>query len=233
MSKNFDLDSKAIAELMLESISALSPAQQELLFQTKKEQTFSSLLAAKLQANHDPKTLRSFVELKGVDKVVKSKDKTSVKKNRNTHDVCLVDEEASFHMILENKVWYHFDGAKGRKNKKVNPDIEDQLVPDIAKLILTGKDQSNSPSCFVLVNLVTPSNPTKLPSTYFGDHEKALKRVKGRIDQYREDGVNGVKGILDKHSGKLLPVSHISSTNPMGASGSAFLDVFCMEISIK
>lgn len=233
MVKILSLDSAAIAGLMFDSISDLSPAQQDLLFQTKKEQTFSALLANRLQKSQESNKLSSFVELKGVEKIVKSTDKASIKKNRNTHDVCLIDDDAVFYLLLENKVWYHFDGAKGRKNKKVNPDIEDQLVPDIKKLALTALDQTNRPKCFVLVNLVTPSDPTKLPSTYFGDHRKAFKRVKEQVEVYRQDGVNGVKGILEKHSEKLLPLSHVSSTNPLGVNGSAFLDVFCAEIDFK
>jgi hypothetical protein len=233
MVKILSLDSAAIAGLMFDSISDLSPAQQDLLFQTKKEQTFSALLANRLQKSQESNNLSSFVELKGVEKIVKSTDKASIKKNRNTHDVCLIDDDAVFYLLLENKVWYHFDGAKGRKNKKVNPDIEDQLVPDIKKLSLTAFDQTNKPKCFVLVNLVTPSDPTELPPTYFGDHSKAFKRVKEQVDVYRQDGVNGVKGILEKHSEKLLPVSHVSSTNPLGVNGSAFLDVFCAEINLK
>jgi hypothetical protein len=233
MEKTLSLGSAAIADLMFDSISVLSPAQQDLLFQTKKEQTFSALLASRLHKSQESKNLSSFVELKGVEKIVKSTDRASVKKNRNTHDVCLIDDDAVFHLLLENKVWYHFDGAKGRKNKKVNPDIEDQLVPDIKKLTLTALDQTKSPKCFVLVNLVTPSDPSKLPSTYFGDHNKAFKRAQEQIDVYRQDGVDGVKGILEKHSETLLPVSHVSSTNALGVNGSAFLDVFCAEIKIK
>ncbi len=233
MEKTLSLDSAAIAELMFDSISVLSPAQQDLLFQTKKEQTFSALLASRLQKSQESKNLSSFVELKGVEKIVKSTDKASIKKNRNTHDVCLIDDSAVFHLLLENKVWYHFDGAKGRKNKKVNPDIEDQLVPDIKKLTLTALDQTKRPKCFVLVNLVTPSDPSKLPSTYFGDHIKAFKRVKEQVDVYRQDGINGVKGIFEKHSARLQSVSHVSSAHPLGVNGSAFLDVFCAEIDIK
>ena len=233
MEKILNLDSAAIAGLMFDSISDLSPAQQDLLFQTKKEQTFSALLANRLQKSQESKNLSSFVELKGVEKLVKGTDKASIKKNRNTHDVCLIDDDAVFHLLLENKVWYHFDGAKGRKNKKVNPDIEDQLVPDIKKLTLTALDQTNRPTCFVLVNLVTPSDPSKLPSTYFGDHNKAFKRVKEQVDIYRQDGVNGLKGVIEKYSERLLPVSHVSSANPLGINGSAFLDVFCAEINIK
>ena len=116
MNKVNELDSKVIAELALESITGLTPFQQDLIFQTKKEQTFSSLLASGLQSNFDPTILRALVELKGKEKVVKSKDKATLKKNRNTHDVALIDSEANFQLILENKVWYHFDGAKGRKN---------------------------------------------------------------------------------------------------------------------
>lgn len=233
MEKFLILDSAAIAGLMFDSISDLSPAQQDLLFQTKKEQTFSALLANKLQKSQESNNLSSFVELKGVEKLVKSTDKASIKKNRNTHDVCLIDDDAVFHLLLENKVWYHFDGAKGRKNKRVNPDIEDQLIPDIKKLTLTALDQPKRPRCFVLVNLVTPSDPSKLPSTYFGDHNKAFKRVKEQVSIYRQDGINGVTGVIQKYSERLLPVSHVSSANPLGVNGSALLDVFCAEINIK
>ena len=210
MSKNFDLDSKAIAELMLESISALSPAQQELLFQTKKEQTFSSLLAAKLQANHDPKTLRSFVELKGVDKVVKSKDKTSVKKNRNTHDVCLVDEEASFHMILENKVWYHFDGAKGKNNPKPEKGIGIQIKDDIFKIRQTLSDTKHGRG-FLLLNIVTPGDPDSIPKSYQNDHQRAWSRTNGDFESYRSEGLDGIKQVLKTFEADFLRVEIESS----------------------
>ena len=67
-----ELDSKVIAELAIGSIFGLTLPQQDLIFQTKKEQTFSSLLAGELQANFDPLNLRALVELKGKEKVIKS-----------------------------------------------------------------------------------------------------------------------------------------------------------------
>jgi hypothetical protein len=233
MNKVNELDSKVIAELALESITGLTPFQQDLIFQTKKEQTFSSLLVSGLQSNFDPTILRALVELKGEEKVVKSKDKATLKKNRNTHDVALIDSEANFQLILENKVWYHFDGAKGRKNRTVNPHIEEQLIPDIYKLRLTASAQATKPKSFVLLNLVTPSDPSLLPSAYFGDHEKAFKRVGESIEQYRLDGIEGVSSVFHKHHKEVSSLIHLSSNLKMGISGSAMIDVFCAEIVQK
>jgi hypothetical protein len=228
-----ELTSKEIAELALGSIAGLTPAQQDLIFQTKKEQTFSSLLASGLQSNFDPSNLRALVELKGIEKVVKSKDRAILKKNRNTHDVALIDSESNFQLILENKVWYHFDGAKGRKNKKVNPHINEQLLPDIYKLILTASHQFAMPKCFVLMNLVTPSNPSLLPSAYFGDHEKSFKRVNESIEQYRSDGNEGVRSVFDRYPNEISNLVHLGSNTPMGISGLAMIDVFCAEVVVQ
>ena len=228
-----ELDSKVIAELAIGSIFGLTSPQQDLIFQTKKEQTFSSLLAGELQANFDPLNLRALVELKGKEKVIKSKDKGIVKKNRNTHDVALIDSESNFQLILENKIWYHFDGAKGRKNKRVNPHIEEQLVPDIYKLKLTASHEITKPKCFLLLNLVTPSDPSLLPSAYFGDHQKAFRRVHESAKNYRSDGIEGVRSIFDKHLNEITNLAHISSDIPMGIGGTAMIDVFCGEVVVQ
>lgn len=233
MNQAHELTSKEIAELALGSIAGLTPAQQDLIFQTKKEQTFSSLLASWLQSNFDPSNLRALVELKGIEKVVKSKDRAILKKNRNTHDVALIDSESNFQLILENKVWYHFDGAKGRKNKKVNPHINEQLLPDIYKLILTASHQFAMPKCFVLMNLVTPSNPSLLPSAYFGDHEKSFKRVNESIEQYRSDGIEGVRSVFERYPNEISNLVHLGSNTPMGISGLAMIDVFCAEVVVQ
>jgi hypothetical protein len=233
MNSALELNSKVVAELALGSIAGLTPAQQDLIFQTKKEQTFSSLLAVGLQSNFDPSNLRALVELKGIERVVKSKDKAILKKNRNTHDVALIDSASKFQVILENKVWYHFDGAKGRKKKKVNPNIDEQLVPDIYKLILTASHQAVKPKCFVLMNLVTPSDPSLLPAAYFGDHEKSFKRVNESMEQYRSDGIEGVRSVFDKHLSEITDLVHLGSDTPMGISGLAMIDVFCAEVVVQ
>jgi hypothetical protein len=228
-----ELNSKVIAELALGTIAGLTPPQQDLIFQTKKEQTFSSLLAGGLQSKFDPSELRALVELKGKEKIVKGKDKAVLKKNRNTHDVALIDSQSNFQLILENKVWYHFDGAKGRKNKKINSHIDEQLVPDIYKLRLTATHQNTKPKCFVLLNLVTPSVPSLLPAAYFGDHEKAFKRVHRSIEQYRSDGIEGVRSVFDKHTDEISNLIHLGSEVGMGIEGTAMVDIFCAEVTVQ
>lgn len=226
---NISMDAPFIANLMMDAIVDLSPAQQELLFQTKKEQTFTSLLTQVMQLKMDPVQFRTLVELKGFDYLAKDSSSAVSTKNRNTHDLGVLDSLANLNLILENKVWYHFDGAKGSKVAKVEKNVREQLKGDIFKLQHTAKHQAIS-SSYILVTVVTPSRPENLPKSYRLAHESAIKRTKGDFNRYRNDGVLGFKSVFEKSHSDIGSITHLHSDETLGVDGCGFLDVFCAEV---
>lgn len=221
-----------IAESALNSLVVLSPSQQELLFQTKKEQTFTSILTGSLQKYYDSSNLRVLVELKGVDYVQRGTSRLEEKSSRNTHDLGILDEGANLRLILENKVWYHFDGAKGAKVIKVEKSVKAQLQADIFKLKHSAKHLGVK-KCFVLIYLVTPSRPENLPKSYRQPHTVVLQRTDGDLSRYRSDGLLGVKSVIESFNSEFSSLVHLGSERPMGIDGSGFLDVFCAELRLK
>ena len=226
---SISFNASIIAGLMMEAIVDLSPAQQELLFQTKKEQTFTSLLTQALQLKMDPAQFRTLVELKGLDYFANDFSSSVSAKNRNTHDLGVLDSFANLNMILENKVWYHFDGAKGVKVAKVEKNVREQIKGDIFKLQHTAKHQNIS-SSFILITVVTPSRPQNLPKSYRLAHEAAIKRTGGDLNEYRKDGILGFNSALHKFHSELGQISHLYSNGTLGVDGCGFLDVFCAEV---
>lgn len=225
-------NSSAIAHLMMDVIVALSPAQQELLFQTKKEQTFSSLLSQAMQSRMDSKQLRALVELKGFDYLAKDSSILKSTKNRNTHDLGVLDLLGNLIFILENKVWYHFDGAKGSKVAKIEKNVREQLKGDIFKLQHSAKHQ-NIQNSYVVLTVVTPSRPQNLPKTYRNSHEGAIKRTGGDLNRYRIDGILGFISTINEFKSELGLVTHLDSKTNIGVDGCGFLDVFCAEVLRK
>lgn len=223
-------NSADLGTLMRDALIELSPNIQDLLFQTKKEQTFSALLAGKVQIKLNNSGSKCLVELKGVDKTNKSRIS---QKYRNTHDVCIIDADARFEMILENKVWYHFDGAKGLRTKIINPNIEKQLVPDLEKIRHTSSAFNNRSAGFVMICLVTPSEFSQLPNSYARDLRNALQRTDGNMDVLRQEGISGVLSVLHKYQGLIGPISYVSSTNSLGVNRSGILDVIAAEVLVK
>lgn len=223
---------QSIANCALKSLIALTPSQQELLFQTKKEQTFTSILTGALQKNYDSSELRVLVELKGVDYVQRATSRLEEKNSRNTHDLGILDVDANLKLILENKVWYHFDGAKGAKIVKVEKSVREQLKADIFKLKHSAKHLEVN-KCFVLINLVTPSRPDNLPKSYRQPHAVVFKRTKGDLSRYRCEGLIGVRSVIESFNSEFSSIVHIGSDEPIGIDGSGFLDVFCGEIKLK
>lgn len=225
-------NASTIAHFMIDAIVRLTPAQQELLFQTKKEQTFTSLLSEVLQSKMDSDQFRALVELKGVEYLKKDSSTSKSSKNRNTHDLGILDSAAKLMLILENKVWYHFDGAKGSKLAKVEQNIRVQLKGDIFKLKHSAKhlDIKNS---YIVITVVTPSRPKKLPKTYRNSHERAIKRTEGDLNQYRIDGILGFMSAINQFKSELGPVAHLDSKDKLGLDGCGFLDVFCAEVLRK
>lgn len=226
---NSKIGAEEIANMAVKSLTELTSDQQELLFQTKKEQTFSAILASKMQDYLDSSQFRVLVELKGVDYQVKATSKVGEKKNRNTHDLGVLDLTAKLNLILENKVWYHFDGAKGSRTVRVEKNVREQLKADIFKLKHTGIRQDVK-NCFVLVNIVTPSNPEVLPKSYRDSHDAAIKRTKGDFSRYRSDGVFGIKSVIEEFSSEFTSIVHLGTNSPIGVAGSGFLDVFCAQL---
>jgi len=221
-----------IAYLMMDAIVGLTPAQQELLFQTKKEQTFSSLLSQAIQSKMDSNQLRALVELKGFDYLKEDSSTSKSAKNRNTHDLGILDSSANLIFILENKVWYHFDGAKGSKHAKVEQDVRDQLKGDIFKLQHSAKHQ-NIKNSYMIITVVTPSRPENLPKTYRSSHEGAIKRTRGDLNRYRNEGILGFISAIEQFKSELGPVTHLDFNKSMGIDGCGFLDVFCAEVLRK
>jgi len=212
-------------------MGSLTPKQQELLFQTKKEQTFSSLLAHQLQGHFTSKELRVLVELKGVDYEAKTSSKKFGPNNRNTHDIGILDSQADLNLLIENKVWYHFDGAKGSRVVRVEKSVKEQLQGDIFKLRHTASNLGIQKS-FILINIVTPSRPENLPKSYKQPHEIVLKRTLGDLERYRKEGLNGIRSVLDSRVTDFKSMIHLASVNPMGIDGCGFHDVICAEIKI-
>lgn len=229
---NASNNSSAIAHLMMDVIVDLSPAQQELLFQTKKEQSFSSLLSQAMQSHMDSNQIRALVELKGFDYLRKDSSISKSTKNRNTHDLGVLDSSANLLFILENKVWYHFDGAKGSKEAKVEKNVQEELKRDIFKLQHSAKhhDIKNS---YVVITVVTPSRPQNLPKTYRNSHEGAIKRTSGDLNRYRNDGILGFTSAFNEFKSELGLVTHLDSKTKIGVDGCGFLDVFCAEVLRK
>jgi hypothetical protein len=229
---NVSNNSSAIAHLMMDVIVGLSPAQQELLFQTKKEQTFSSLLSQGMQSKMDSNQLRALVELKGFDYLAKDSSTSKSTKNRNTHDLGVLDSSAKLIFILENKVWYHFDGAKGSKVAKVEKNVREQLKGDIFKLQHTAKHQEINNS-YILITVVTPSRPENLPKSYRHAHEAVMKRTRGDFNRYRKEGVFGFISAIEQFQSELGSVTHLDFNEKIGLDGCGFLDVFCAEVLRK
>ncbi len=227
-----EINSQMIAAEAIDSMSSLTPMQQELLFQTKKEQTFSSLLAHQLQVHVTPQDLRVLVELKGVDYEAKPSSKKSGPNSRNTHDIGILDKHADLNLLIENKVWYHFDGAKGSRAIRVEKSVKNQLQGDIFKLKHTAS-HLDVQKCFILINIVTPSQPESLPKSYKQEHEIVSKRTLGDLVRYRKEGLNGIRSVFDSRITDFKSITHLASVNPMGAEGCGFHDVICAEIKIK
>lgn len=209
--------SAIIAESMLSSLKELTPKIREVLFQSKSEQTFSGLLAEKLNSNLDTADSKFLVEIKGQE----SRSETG-KKSLNSHDIALLDGTGSIKLTIENKVWYHFDGAKGAAGT-LNQNVVDQLQGDILKTNAT--IGANGNQGFILICLVTPMSFTK----YESSHKTALKRVNGNLETYMRDSLAGITSHLSqvKHLKDLI---HLNYQPESGNVRSGALDIFCAEI---
>jgi hypothetical protein len=209
-----------LTKTAVEVVETLPAAVRETLLQTKQEQTFSSLIASKMNSDFsNGGQMIALVEIRG---------KSLNSKQRNTHDIALLDENGRKICIVENKLWYHFDGAKGRRKPKVEKEVVEQLDNDVKKIQLTLKDQREPlASGFVLLHLVTPQEKSKLPYSYKQSLETALYREKGSTYLLMESGLNGFMGVLDGFKDSINAVSHSSREFP---GSSSRLDVICAQV---
>lgn len=225
-----------IAELAWHSFGANSPSVQEILLQSKSEQTFSGLLAQQLQAvkefNLGQRDNRSsgvtLLEYKGVDyeKIYRLK----VKVSRNFHDIAVVNHDGEIEIIIENKFWYHFDGSKGVKKPKPEAGITEQLNGDIFKIKQSLSSSLPAKRGFVLINVVTPSSPNLLPKSYVGHHQKLWARSNFNLASYRQEGLAGVKSIVDTFKEQSL-IDEAIFSSPL-VPGRGFLDIICAEVKL-
>jgi hypothetical protein len=115
------LNAAMIAKLAEEAILKQAPAVQELLLQSKSEQTFSGLLAGCMQ-NYQPLDLGKIDDINSGSVLLEFKGENyerttrkGIETSRNFHDISIVNQHGEFEVIIENKFWYHFDGCKGKK----------------------------------------------------------------------------------------------------------------------
>ena len=219
-----EITASSLANLALSSFQSVSLATQELLLQSKNEQTFSGLLAASLQDSPSVKPGSALVEIKGINYVVKG----SV--SRNFHDIAVVNQDAESEILIENKVWYHFDGAKGKKTAKVEPNVISELEDDIFKVQLTLRELDARARAFILVYIVTPPDIKRIPKSYLSAHRSAYARVDGDWDRYMREGLEGILNsfaLFDSHY-KSPVVIKSASVRTKEAQG--HIDMFCVEV---
>lgn len=213
-----------IAERALNSIANLSIDVREKLFQTKSEQTFSGMLSEAINKELITTPYMSLLELKGAD----YKDRRG-KLTRNFHDISIVDGAGEFQVIIENKVWYHFDGAKGSKKAKLEKTFVQQVEGDIKKLQITKSDLAPNAKCFLLINVVTPAHPELLPKSYRSEHEKSWKREGGDFHRYRQAGVAGMLRNLESWLA-IRDLAHLSFDVNQNDISQGSLDIFAGEV---
>lgn len=229
------IDAGVIARLAFRSINENPHPLKEKLLLSKNEQTFSGLLAQELTryptlaigSDANPGTGRVLLELKGKD--YQTNGSRGIKTSRNFHDLAIVTQEAEIEIIIENKFWYHFDGAKGKNNPKPEKGIGIQIRDDIFKIrqTLSGTKHGRG---FLLINVVTPGDPDSIPKSYQSDHQRAWSRTNGDLESYRSEGLEGIKQVLKTFSEDLLNIE-VESSDWGGSFGVA--DFICSEVKIN
>jgi len=220
MTNSQTISASWLTNTAVEVMETIPTIVRESLFQTKQEQTFSSLIASKLNSDFSYGAQEiALVEIRG---------KSLNNKQRNTHDIALLNHEGKKLCLIENKVWYHFDGAKGRRKPKIEKEVMEQFNIDVKKIQLTIKDQIEPvASGFVLLHLVTPHEISSLPKSYKQSLEAALYREKESIPSMMESGLKGVMGMLDKFKDSISSISHSNREFP---GTSSRLDVICAQV---
>ena len=230
------LDSGVIAGLASRSYFRTSSQVRELLLLSKNEQTFSGILAREmtedptlqLEGSTNPDSGLVLLELKGKDYLKKNSNGV-VKATRNFHDLTIVNNDSGIEVIIENKVWYHFDGAKGAIKGRPEPGIARQIKADIEKIKQTLHGSPSWRRGFILLNVLTPGNPALIPASYRKEHDKAWDRCMQSIPLYREDGLKGIRKVLGNFDTDLKSVETVSITN---SETGGFIDFICAEVKI-
>ena len=218
-----------LSRTMTNAITQLPETLREQLILTKNEQSFSGLWVLEFE-----KTLSNYgsnfllLENKGVS--FRRNTGKGSKTTMNFHDISLVDSSGNFLMIIENKIWYHFDGAKGSKTPKLEPNVKRQIKADISKIKITLKQNKVSAQGYLLINLVTPSNTKLLPKSYLKSHNTAISRTNNDIDTYIAEGVEGV----ENHLAQDLGIAQLAHCNLVFGEGDnrSFLDSFCVRVDL-
>jgi hypothetical protein len=230
------LNTDVLARLAVQSIVSKPYAVRETLLISKNEQTFSGLLARELasyptlQLDNDknPDAGITLLELKGKDYITYDSNDRK-KRSRNFHDLSIVNQFAQTEVIIENKVWYHFDGAKGANVGKPEPRIAKQIEADILKIKQTLDGLPGQRRGFILINVVTPEDPDLIPKSYRAEHKKVWDRCMHDPSLYREEGARGIREVVDSFSRYFTSVhgESYSSSDSMG-----FIDVIAAEVFI-
>jgi hypothetical protein len=225
-----------IAKLAEEAILKQAPAVQELLLQSKSEQTFSGLLAGCMQ-NYQPLDLGKIDDINSGSVLLEFKGENyerstrkGIETSRNFHDISIVNQHGEFEVIIENKFWYHFDGCKGKKMPKPEKGMGKQIKGDIFKIRQTFKGMTFGKKGFILLNVVTPGNLSSFPKSYQGDHDKVFARTTGNLERYRADGIAGINSVIDTFSSSLKDIFHRSTTALIQGG---FIDFICAEINLE
>jgi hypothetical protein len=219
-----EISSSFLADLALRTFQSTSLEIQELLLQSKNEQTFSGLLAAALQKKESVAPGSALVEIKGVNYT--QRDSFS----RNFHDIAIVNQDAQSEILIENKVWYHFDGAKGKKTAKIEPNVISELKDDIYKVQLTLSQLDERARAFILVHIVTPADIERIPKSYLSAHRSSFARVGGDWDRYRREGLDGISNSFSLFKSNYKSSVEIKSANARKNEAQGFIDIFCVEV---
>ena len=219
-----EITASSLANLALSSFQSVPLATQELLLQSKNEQTFSGLLAAALQNAPFVKPGSALVEIKGINYVIKGSA------SRNFHDIAVVNQDAQSEILIENKVWYHFDGAKGKKTAKIEPNVISELKDDIYKVQLTLSQLDERARAFILVHILTPADIERIPKSYLSAHRSSFARVGGDWDRYRREGLDGISNSFSLFKSHYKTSVDIRSANASKNEAQGFIDIFCVEV---
>lgn len=219
-----EITASSLSSLALNSFQSVSLETQEMLLQSKNEQTFSGLLASSLQDTPSVKPGSALVEIKGINYVIKG----SV--SRNFHDIAVVNQDAQSEILIENKVWYHFDGAKGKKTAKIEPNVISELKDDIFKVQLTLRELDAKARTFILVHIVTPADIERIPRSYLSAHRSAFARVGGDWDRYRREGLSGISSAFALFEKEFKSAVVIKSATVSINDDRGFIDIFCVEV---
>ena len=166
----------------------------------------------------------ALVEIKGANYTQKG----SV--SRNFHDIAIVNQNAQSEILIENKVWYHFDGAKGKKTAKIEPNVISELKDDIFKVQLTLSQLDEKARAFILVHIVTPANIELIPKSYLSAHKSSFARVGGDWGRYRHEGLEGISNSFSLFESQYKSSVDIKSANVSTNEALGFIDIFSVEV---